>query len=291
MTSPGSSESLLSLAPTVRCLYRTGTDLGEAPTALGAAKVLVVGAAKATLTFYANIYQHERFETRIFESPTFSGLRNAYAEWKPGVIHFCAALRHSPTQGIFVEPVSRETGPGGSAGPENGEVFTPSAIKSVLASSHLDPQPLFILDAVGTASLAENVRQLLLRNAFAAELDEYRCTRAILAIGPGAPANQEMVCAAIASLVAQRGPGAICRAIQNLAVGVPRSRSLRRPWFNLVQAASDRFLPIVVPTWVAEKRRLENIIPFAGTAVFAQDPWSPAVAPPRSPGANDPPKP
>jgi hypothetical protein len=111
--------------------------------------------------------------------------------------------------------------------------------------------PLVILDIPAPPSITERLRQLCLRNAFAAELAASEAPPAILCTGLGEGMRQVKLTDALLQGLADARPiGEIARFIWSLAREIPP------PDF-----------------WEEDSNgRIDEILPLLGTALFAQDP-------------------
>ena len=148
------------------------------------------------------------------------------------------------------------------ASPSEERVSQPPTIDArefayILRSSMRKPQsaPLLVLDPPAPGTLPEKVRQLCLRNAFAADLAEREAAAAIICTGLGHDVAQQQL-------------------TETLAEGWVSGR----PIGEIVQRMRRRALASAAPeqetnTSPDSETSLQNLLPFAGTALFAADPW------------------
>jgi hypothetical protein len=148
-----------------------------------------------------------------------------------------------------------------SASPSEKRVSQPQAIDArefayMLRSSMRKSQsaPLLVLDPPAPGTLPERVRQLCLRNVFAADLAEREAAAAIICTGLGHDAAQQQL-------------------TETLAEGWVSGR----PIGEIVQRMRRRALASSAPEQDGRSpdsgTSLQNLLPFVGTALFAADPW------------------
>jgi len=269
MTLSARKPEILALAPAVRLLYRSGRafreDLGSSVHAPRAAKagecrVLILqpsaGASAKALrdsseddTGLAARYRALGFVVRVLEDPTLEQVSRLSRDYQPNVVLMSATLKESPSfGGVYLDFAT--TGRFESAAAARTDLFTSSGLFNALGRGSA---PLVVLDIAYPRRIYETVRQLLLRNAFASQLLQREGIRAVLGTG-------------LASLWGQQELGA------SLAEGLAAGLSLRE---IVVRMRLQR-----PPLASGEPYRdLEELLPFVGTTLFADDPdWGPVSA-------------
>jgi tetratricopeptide (TPR) repeat protein len=130
----------------------------------------------------AKLYERFGLEVRIYENPSLGDFVRA-VDLSPAVMHVRAGFKEASSHGGVQLDFS-----GGDGGPEqswrresDSEELLPSTLARAL--SVMEGTPTLILDAYRPAGDTELFRQLLLRNAFAASLQQVRGATPILAAG------------------------------------------------------------------------------------------------------------
>jgi hypothetical protein len=229
-------------------------------------------------------YHAQGFKVEVLPSLVVEAFQARIRAVGPSVIHLCGEVYYSTTAGgayiHFPGP------PGGTMMRYPTRLFlTASELKSALLTGPDSPLlPLVILDSPRPASLAEAVRQLVRRNALAAELYGYGVARAVLATGLARPADQERLYKTLAKGLAEGWPlGKIAATIHALPLGhtPPGFRRRPRPFGRLFIALMTwlRLWP-----WRSLPSKLDDLLAFLGTALFTRDPTSPAFTPSSSGG-------
>lgn len=173
---------------------------------------------------------------------------------RPDPYELMEALRRQPASILYIEAnlIESQIGPALDFGrrgfyKEQSRDFTARNLISTLG--RVRGAPLIILDAPSTPSLADNVRQLCLRNAFATELLEHPAVSAVIATG-------------LADLY-QVDEAPVELLVPALADGRPICEGVSRMW----QTAATRI------NWEAKDEALfANLLAFAGTALFTREP-------------------
>jgi tetratricopeptide (TPR) repeat protein len=168
-------------------------------------------------------------------------LRDMLAGRTPAIIHVSAGLEEGPSLGSYFHLDGWGSDPG---------FLTVSFLDDFLKElPETELPPLVILDPPRPPSVVEAVRQLFLRNAFAADLFRLSHAPLLLGTGLGRPeALETLIGTVIAMIAAGHSLGAVADLIR---------RSAEEP----------------------DQRELEGLLYLAGTALFAHDPES------RAPGA------
>jgi hypothetical protein len=196
-----------------------------------------------------NYYEGHGFDVQVLDDPTVRSFVEAVTNLAARVIHVACTMKQSPSLGgAYLDFAGRLS---------EGELLTPSTF--VRISGHVAPgtRPgLLVFDVLNPGSRTETVRQLLLRNLFAWEVYRLGAASAVLATGLGQPWEQDVIYARLASGLREGLPlGAIGREI--------RARVLAEP----SGAAGEPLRPAPLIS-----DRLEDVLPFLGTALFCQDP-------------------
>ena len=230
-----------------RYVYRTGEAPRYASSLAPDAPVLVVGASEtysriAQRGYGTNAdvdlirrYQAANLPAYAVSENTLDGLEEMVRRVRPRVVHIAVGLVESGRRiglNISSDTGMRKMAPAALTASDLRRVFSAGSVA-----------PFLILDPPAPRGLSERVRQICLRNAFAAEVAAGGVCTALLATGLGDARQQEEIARALVAGVAERQtPGAIWRVLQEGAVRA---------------GAADA--------------RLEALLPFAGAALFAAD--------------------
>jgi hypothetical protein len=225
-------------------------------------------------------YHREKFDDIIVvEDPHVRKVEKYLSnrDFEPDVVHICCTMEESTSVGIYLDfgsggtgvmPPSKATMKGStrtrSASPTGSvQFFTLSALAEMMRKHQVQdrPRPLLILDVLEPPGTTDLFTQLLLRNAFAAQLYQLGCFESIIAAGLTPPEMQNDISRALTSALGS-----------SAAVGEVVNR-LRR----VVDVGSYTHLadvgnilgPLRDPS---DKRYLSTVTATAATTLFTQDP-------------------
>ncbi len=159
-------------------------------------------------------YERMGFHTTTLDAPTPDELNDVLRDRPAAIVHLTLGLvNHLGTAAIDLLAVARTKGRPVSAGRLTGLALDALIPRNV-------PSPLVILDAAAPKSRRESVTQLLLRNAFAADLVSAGNVRALIATGLAQYARRrELYETLIRALAEGREVGDIVRCVQDADAG------------------------------------------------------------------------
>lgn len=158
------------------------------------------------------LYRRAGFRPLVLDSPTSDELMAALQRWPPAILHLnvgLVATHGSPAVDVLALPTPKGR-------PLTRGRLTATALDRLIPRNL--PAPLVLLDVPAPKGRREAVRQLLLRNVFAAELSAVGTAPAILATGLAADERQRALYATvIGALRVGRDVGDVRAAIAALA--------------------------------------------------------------------------
>ncbi|HEX5273637.1 MAG TPA: hypothetical protein VFW33_24240, partial [Gemmataceae bacterium] len=265
----------LALDPAARHFHRTDPGRGRLDPAVGQTRALVVRASAGAPGPQA-AYQAQGFDVHTLDNPDFDALRSTYQRLGAAVVHLCGPAKYSASAGAayldLADPNSPTTTP---------TLFTASELRVALFPVPGGPRPTVVFDSPRGVTPDETGRQLVRRNALAAEFYASATTAAVLATGLGRPADHDRVYAVLAKCLAREGPaGEIGRTVRALALTPDPARGGGEPGL-----LARLFRRLLARLGFRQRQRLpsglEDLLPFVATAVFTNDPAAPAFVRPR----------
>lgn len=161
------------------------------------------------------IYGDAGFEVRLLEDPEPAAVRDCLLESRYDVLHICASLRESPSLGGSVLDFGSVL-----QGAKGSELFSTASLARILGSPAALLRPVVVLDVPRPRGMTECLRQLCLRNAFAADLLRQRYAPAIVATGLADPLQQQVLQSALAeAFAAGRSLDEVCGAVRKRLLG------------------------------------------------------------------------
>ncbi len=156
-----------------------------------------------------NMYRNRKMRVETLTDPGAEAIQQAMAAQRPSIVHLVATLKESPSIGIYLdfardieeaseERASKEALPDQSGAPG---IFSASLLSWLIQNNEPGSCALVILDVLTPPGETEQVRQLLLRNAFAATLFNMLPGVSVLGIGLAEPyQSQRMIDRLIGSI-------------------------------------------------------------------------------------------
>lgn len=156
-----------------------------------------------------DLYKRHGFDVVTLQDPDWTAVFELTSKRQPDLVHACATLRHSTSQGVLMEIGDQQR--------SNGTVgFSASMLKQALTTAF---DAVIILDIARPPGLGEAVRQLFQRNVLARDLIQVGAGVAVIGTGLGTPREQLSMWRTLTEGLGKGCPlGKTCQEIRQMAL-------------------------------------------------------------------------